>query len=148
MFTPTLDSPMPIYAWPFICKMFYENGRRSVPHTTSLVIEIHFKMKFWKFTRTIIVLRWMGKVGWPQKFKFRRQKRDLSEQFMLICAKTSWSMTLKKFMYHLHSMAQYILKFQPCRSKALAVVRGIRSKLATIIYIYRYRYVVKHHLLE
>ena len=44
-------------------------------------------------------------------------------------------MTLKKFMYHLHSMAQYILKFQPCRSKALAVVRGIRSKLATILYI-------------
>ena len=67
-----------------------------------------------------------------------RQNRPLSEQFILICAQTSWSMTLKKFMYHLLSMAQLISEFQLCRSKALAVVRGIRSKLATILYIYRF----------
>ena len=59
MFTPTLDSPMPIYARPFICKMFYAKGatKCATDDLTSLVIEIHFKMKFWKFTRTIIVLR-------------------------------------------------------------------------------------------
>ena len=70
------------------------------------------------------------------KFKIWRQKRTLSEQFLAICAQTSWSRTLKKFMYHLLSMAQLISEFQHCRSKALAVVRGIRSKLATILYIY------------
>ena len=79
-----------------------------------------------------------------REFKFLAPNQGLSEQFFVFCAQTSWSTSLKKFLYPPHTSAHYIFQYQLCRIKALGVVQRQTSKMPTILYIYRW--VIFEHL--
>ena len=70
-------------------------------------------------------------------FKYLAPKKDLSEQFFVICGQTSWSSALKNLHYLDHTSAYVYAKGHYCNFKTVGVDAWQKPKMPAILYIYR-----------
>ena len=69
-------------------------------------------------------------------FKYLAPKKDLSEQFFVICGQTSWSSALKNLHYLDHTSAYVYAKGHYCNFKTVGVDAWQKPKMPAILYIY------------
>ena len=70
-------------------------------------------------------------------FKYLAPKKDLSEQFFVICGQTSWSSALKNPHYLDHTSAYVHAKGHYCNLKTVGVDAWQKPKMLFYLYIYK-----------